>query len=111
MILPKGTLVVVRKDERGSDGRAINQENRYILEYNPTFERYRITNSDQWWYPLQFQEVELPNIQGKKPPQELNDYESCLLPSGSTLTKVPTGHIMTSMSGHQLFIPQPQGLI
>lgn len=111
MILPKGTLVVVRKDERGSDGRAINQENRYILDYNTTSERYKVTNSDQWWYPLQFEKIELPNIEGKKSPEELNDYESYLLPSGSILTKVPTGHVMTSSSGHQLFIPQQQGLI
>ena len=111
MILPKGTLVVVRKDERGSNGRTTNQENKYILDYNPAFERYRITNSDQWWYSLQFEKIELPNIEGKKSPEELNNYESYLLPSGSTLTKVPAGHIMTSTSGHQLFIPQQQGLI
>lgn len=102
-MIPIGSRILVKQGERGSSDLTYpTQENEIITRFDKGY--YYFSGSSQGWKEEQLIILSTPPSATK--PEELNDYESCLLPSGSTLTKVPTGHVMTSSSGHQLFIPQ-----
>lgn len=107
-MIPIGAKIEVKFKEKGSDSCIyLCKSDETIVSFDGEY--YRFSGSNQGWKEEQLIVLSTPPSTTK--PEELGDYESCLLSSGSTLTKVPTGHIMTSSSGHQLFIPQQQELV